>query len=117
MVGFGFVGTGVIARKLKLAVERSDRAALEAVVSRDLSRAQAFSAPHSYDNLQDMLRCPQVDVVYIATPHPMHFEEAKMCLLAGKAVLCEKPFASNLEQVKQMVAKAQEKQVFLMEAL
>jgi predicted dehydrogenase len=64
-----------------------------------------------------MLADPDLDVVYIATVNNLHFEHTMLCLEAGKAVLCEKPFASNVSQVEQMVNKAREKNVFLMEGL
>ena len=60
---------------------------------------------------------PDADVVYIATPHTMHCENTLLCLDGGKHVLCEKPFAVNESQVRMMIAKAQEKGLFLMEAM
>ncbi|MDR2658065.1 MAG: Gfo/Idh/MocA family oxidoreductase [Oscillospiraceae bacterium] len=91
MIRYGIIGTGSIAQKFKLAIERSGVSELEAVCSRDLDRARAFGAPQAYDSLDDMLKSPRVDCVYVATPHPLHFEQSKQSLLAGKPVLCEKP--------------------------
>ncbi|MDR0833331.1 MAG: Gfo/Idh/MocA family oxidoreductase [Candidatus Symbiothrix sp.] len=92
-----------------------------AVAARSLERAEVFKETHgfekAYGSYEEMLADPNVDVVYVATTNNLHFKHTMMCLEAGKAVLCEKPFASDLEQVKQMIAKAKEKKVFLMEAL
>ncbi len=110
-----------IAHKFADGLKELPNAHRYAVAARSWERAEAFRAQHgferAYGSYEEMLADPNVDVVYIATTNNMHFEHTMMCLEAGKAVLCEKPFASNLPQVQQMVAKAKEKNVFLMEAL
>ncbi len=62
------------------------------------------------------MSCAEVDVIYIATPHGLHYEHVMLCLGHGKAVLCEKAFALTQWQAEAMVARAREKKVFLMEA-
>ena len=118
---WGLLGAGHIANKFAAGLQELPSAKRYAVAARSLDRAKAFGAAHgfekAYGSYEAMLADPQVDIVYISTTNNLHFEHAMMCLEAGKAVLCEKPFASDLKQVEKMVAKAQEKQVFLMEAL
>jgi predicted dehydrogenase len=118
---WGIIGPGNIANKFAEGLQILPKAERYAVASRSLEKAEAFKAKYgfekAFDSYEEMLKDPALDVVYIATTNNLHFEHTMMCLEAGKAVLCEKPFASNLSQVKQMVDKAREKQVFLMEAL
>ena len=118
---WAILGAGRISRKFASGLKELSNARCYAVAARSWERAEAFRAEHgfekAYGSYEEMLADPEVDAVYIATTNNVHFEHTMMCLEAGKAVLCEKPFASNLEQVEQMIAKAKEKKVFLMEAL
>jgi predicted dehydrogenase len=119
---WGIIGPGRIANKFVEGLKCLPNAALYAVASGSSpERAEAFGAAHGFEKVyrsyEEMLADPNLDVVYIATTNNLHFENVMLCLEAGKAVLCEKPFASNLSQVEQMVEKAREKNVFLMEAL
>lgn len=100
--------------------------ALAAVCGRDAARAQAFAthwtradkpAPAVHHSVAAMLDDPQVDAVYIATPHAQHIEPLLACLQAGKPVLCEKPLVATLRQAQQAVAQARQRRVFAMEAL
>jgi predicted dehydrogenase len=92
-----------------------------AVASRDLNRAKDFARTHriekAYGTYEELARDPDIDVVYIATPHPWHCENTLLCLQHNKAVLCEKPLAMNEREVLKMVSTAREKNLFLMEAL
>jgi predicted dehydrogenase len=119
---WGILGPGRIAHKFAAGLKVLPNAVLYAVASgSSQERAEAFREKHgfekSFDSYEAMLADPNLDVVYIATTNNLHFEHTMMCLESGKAVLCEKPFATNLSQVEQMVDKAREKKVFLMEAL
>jgi len=118
---WGILGPGRIAHKFVEGLKVLPNAERYALASRSLERAEAFCGEHGFEkafgSYEEMLADPALDVVYIATTNNLHFEQTMMCLEAGKAVLCEKPFASDLSQVKQMVEKAREKQIFLMEAL
>jgi predicted dehydrogenase len=118
---WGLLGAGHIANKFAGGLKELPNACRYAVAARSLERAEVFRENHgfekAYGSYEEMLADPRVDAVYISTTNNLHFEHALMCLDAGKAVLCEKPFASNREQVEIMVAKAREKNVFLMEAL
>jgi predicted dehydrogenase len=118
---WGILGAGRIANKFAEGLKELSNARCYAVAARSLERAKTFKETHdfekAYGSYKEMLDDPDVDAVYIATTNNLHFEHTMMSLDAGKAVLCEKPFASNRMQVEKMVAKAREKKVFLMEAL
>jgi predicted dehydrogenase len=118
---WGILGAAKIADKFAEGLKILPNAERYAVASRSLERAETFKEKHgfakAFDSYQAMAADPELDIVYIATTNNLHFEHAMLCLEAGKAVLCEKPFASDLAQVKLMVNKAREKKVFLMEAL
>ena len=120
-IKWGILGPGRIARKFITSLKHVEGAELFAVASRSLERATAFaketSAKKVFGSYEEMLQDDKVDVVYVATPHVFHYEHTLLCLNYGKAVLCEKPFAINKEQVQEMIAAAKEKQVFLMEAM
>ena len=118
---WGILGAARIADKFAEGLKILPNAERYAVASRSLERAEAFKEKHgflkAYSSYEEMAADPDLDIVYIATTNNLHFEHTMLCLEAGKAVLCEKPFASNLSQVEQMVNKSHEKKVFLMEAL
>lgn len=120
-VRFGIIGTGNIADKFCTACGLTEDADAYAVASRRLETAQAFACAHgvemSYGSLSEMLDNPLVDCVYVATPHPMHFENCREALLKGKPVLCEKPFTLNRHDAETLFALAREKGLFLMEGM
>jgi predicted dehydrogenase len=119
-IRWGILGCGKIANKFASDLRLVDDAALVAVASRDHQKAIEFSALHSsrfaFDSYEALVTCSEVDVIYIATPHGFHHEHALLCLNHKKAVLCEKAFALNAKQVKDMIDTAQKNNVFLMEA-
>lgn len=118
---WGIIGLGRIARKFADDLRLLPNARLHAVASTSLERARDFAAeydaPHAYGRYEDIVHCPELDVVYVATPHVLHCENTLLCLENGLPVLCEKPFAMNSAQARQMVAAARRNRVFLMEAL
>ena len=118
---WGILGAARIANKFAEGLKVLPNAERYAIAARSQERAEAFKEKHgfakAFGSYEAMLADPELDIVYVATTNNLHFEHTMLCLEAGKAVLCEKPFASNLSQVKQMVNKAREKNVFLMEAL
>lgn len=120
-INWGIIGPGKIAKKFATDLQRIPGANLYALASRSLEKAKAFAEEFPADKLFDdyltMLEDKNLDVVYIATPHVKHCENTLACLDRGKAVLCEKAFAMNSQEVSRMIAKAKEKNVFLMEAL
>ena len=120
-ISWGIIGTGGIAKKFAEALQILPEADLIAVGSRaaDTAKkfAEAFNIPHRHSSYTELANDPDIDVVYIATPHPFHMENTILCLKASKAVLCEKPFALNVGQVQQMISTARGKKLFLMEAM
>ncbi|MBK9339063.1 MAG: Gfo/Idh/MocA family oxidoreductase [Lewinellaceae bacterium] len=120
-IRWGIVGLGRIAHKFADDLRLLPNARLHAVASTSLDRARTFAnaygAPHAYGSYADMLQCPDLDVVYIATPHVLHCENALLFLENGIPVVCEKPLAMNRKEVERMVHAARRNRVFLMEAL
>lgn len=121
IIRWGILGTGRIARDFAAGLRATPDAVLAAVGSRSAegaaSFAHAFEAPLAFGSYEELVACPDIDIVYIATPHPMHAANAILALRAGKAVLCEKPFAMNRREAGEMVALARAKKLFLMEAM
>lgn len=119
-VGWGFVGTGGIARDVAGALDLAPGGRLAAVASRDVDRARRFVPDGrqdvaAYGSVEEMLADPAVDAVYVATTHPQHHAPAKAALLAGKAVLVEKPMTVSLAATRDLLDTARERGVFLME--
>ena len=120
LINWGIIGTGWIAEKFAEGLSVLPDAKLKAVASRSVDRARKFAAQYHIDTAhgtyEQIALDPDIDVIYIATPHPYHCANTLMCLENGKAVLFEKPFAMNEREVLQMISKAREKKTFLMEA-
>jgi len=120
-IKWGIIGLGHIAHKFASDLQLSSNAILQAVASRDIHKARKFSKQYKstvfYGSYEELAKSPDIDVVYIATPHTFHFEHAMMCLNNNKSVLCEKPLGMNREEVKMMLEVARSKKLFLMEAL
>ena len=120
-IKWGIIGLGGIARKFAKDLNLHSNADILAVASRNLDKATEFAAEfnalHAYGSYEELLQNKDIDIIYIATPHSHHYENTIMCLNAGHNVLCEKAFAMNSKQVKLMIEKAKEKNLFLMEAL
>ena len=120
-IRWGIIGLGNIANKFATDLARVENVELVAVASRNQQRAETFAVRHNskraYNSYVNLVKDAEVDAVYIATPHSFHKEHAILCLQNKKAVLCEKPFAMNLEEVTEMILVARENNVLLMEAL
>jgi predicted dehydrogenase len=120
-IKWGILGPGRIARKFASDLKLVEDAELVAVGSRSMSSAEAFAkdfpVQYLHDSYEALVRNEDVDVIYVATPHSFHYQNTLLCLQHNKAVLCEKPFAINSRQAREMIALAKEKKVFLMEAL
>lgn len=120
-IHWGIIGTGNIAHQFASALQQLEDAALLCVTSRQLSSAQLFAdkfaIPHTFSHLDEMLALPELDLVYVATPHHQHYAQARACLLAGKSVLCEKPMTLNQTQSRALITLAQQRGLFLMEAM
>jgi predicted dehydrogenase len=118
---WGILATGGIARAFARDLALLPDAEIVAVGSRSQDRAEAFGAefdvPHRYGSYEDLVADPDVDAVYVATPHPGHHDAALLAIEAGKAVLVEKPFAMDAAEARAMVAAARAKDVLLVEAM
>lgn len=118
-VKFGIIGCGKIAARFAGALGNSTSAELYACAARDRVRAEEFGNQHkaekAYGSYEELLADEQVEAVYIATVHTTHARIAQMCIHAGKAVVCEKPFFTNPREAEETIALARQKGVLLME--
>ena len=120
-VRWGILACGKIAKKFAADLKLVGDGELVAVASRDIERAKQFAAEYPakyiFGSYQELVNCDEVDAIYVASPHSHHHEHTMLCLNHGKAVLCEKAFAINQHQAKEMIDLARSKKIFLMEAL
>jgi len=120
-VGWGIVGTGRVAGIFASDIRALSGAELLAVASRTEENARAFAArhciPRRYGSWARLAEDPDVEVVYVATPHAAHHAATTLMLDAGKAVLCEKPMTLDAAQANDLATRAQRHGIFLMEAM
>ncbi len=120
-VKWGILGPGKIARSFASDFQFVKSGELVAVGSRSPERAVAFAdefdIPRRYGSYEGMLADPDIDAIYIATPHKFHFEQTKACLIAGKSVLCEKPITTSPTQLKELISLHASTEHFLMEGM
>ena len=117
---WGILGPGGIARAFAKDLQLLEGHEVAAVGSRTLSNAQEFANTFggtAYGSYEELVADPTIDAIYVATPHPSHKENVITALNAGKPVLCEKPFAVNANEAREMVAAAEKNGVALMEAM
>ncbi len=115
------MGAGHIATKMAAAMNGLEDVECYAVASRDLQKAQQFAREwhfsKAYGSYEELVEDPEVDLIYVATPHAMHFENTKLCIEHGKNALVEKAFTANAAQAAILIDLAKEKGVFLAEAM
>jgi predicted dehydrogenase len=118
---WGILGAGNIARKFVTGVKALADHTVVAVGSRQQATADKFAdefgIAHRHASYEALAADPEVDAIYVATPHPMHKENTLTALRAGKPVLCEKPFTINAAETQALIAEARQRQLFLMEAM
>lgn len=118
---WGILSTGGITHTMVNALQTLPDAQVVAVGSRTQAAADRFgdqyNIPHRHASYEALAHDPDVDVIYIATPHVFHAENMKLCLNAGKHVLCEKPFTINAREAAECIALAREKNLLLVEAM
>lgn len=118
---WGILAPGRMSGKFACALQLLENAELYAVGSRDLERAKTFADKYgikkAYGSYEELVIDPEVEVIYIASPHVFHREHTLMCLKQGKHVLCEKVFAMDYSEVMEMIDEARSRHLFLMEAL
>src|SRR5258707_3763365 len=120
-IRWGILATGGIAHAFARDLALQPDCEVVAVGSRSRASADAFGdefhVPHRHASYQDLVDDPDVDVVYVSTPHTGHHDAALLAINAGKAVLVEKPFAMDAGQAREMIDAARERGTFLMEAM
>ena len=120
-IHWGIIGLGKIAHKFAQDLRQVPDAKLHAVASTDRERASAFAdqyhVQYAFGSYEAILNCPHLDVVYVATPHVLHYEVAMMCLRKRIPVLCEKPLAMNTKEVQKLIDTARNNYTFFMEAM
>lgn len=121
MTNWGIYGAGKIADKFASDFSKVEQGKLVAAYARNSEKLKKFCDKHkiecAYDDEAAFLEDERIDVVYIGTPHSLHAEAALKAIKAGKHVLCEKPFALNAKQAIEVMEAAEEKNVFIMEAI
>lgn len=120
MIRWGIIGPGVIAHSFAREVVQSGNGCLMKVYGRNEEKARGFAEQYHITyttDLESLLHDQAIDAIYIATPHNYHVTFTDKCIMAGKSVLCEKPFSYNYETAKRSILLARERKVFLMEAL
>jgi FlaA1/EpsC-like NDP-sugar epimerase len=122
-VTWAIIGLGNMSNFFVEALKCVPEVEIVAVSSRSINKAKTFAAKHkishSYGSYEEMIKdeAIEIDVVYIATPHKHHFDNIKICIEAGKNVICEKPITSNPKELRFLMSLAKEKKVFLMEGM
>jgi predicted dehydrogenase len=118
---WGILAPGGIAHSMASALRARTRQQVQAVGSRSLERAEAFArefgAPAAYGSYAELVAAPDVDVIYVASPHSEHHEHALQAIRAGKHVLVEKAFTRNHREALEVVQTARGSGVFAMEAM
>jgi len=121
MIRIGFWGTGSIANRVMADFRCGGSYSLTAVASRTLEKAEAFQRKHNVplalEGMAALASREDVDLVYVASPHPFHAHDAEFFLNHGKHVIVEKPFTINDAQAAKLISLAREKKLFLMEAM
>ncbi len=119
-IKLGTIGTGFIVHHILDNVALTEGITLEAVYSRSHDKGAALAAKYGvskiYTDLEALFADDQVNFIYIASPNTLHYQQAKQALLAGKNVICEKPFCTKASHVKELVALAKSKNLFLIDA-
>lgn len=117
----GILAAGTIAKKMAYTLNHLEETTCYAVASRSLARAEAFAKEHhvekAYGSYEELAQDPEVELIYIASPHSHHYEHAKLCLEYGKHILVEKAFMANAKQAEEILALGREKGLLVAEAI
>ena len=121
MFRIGIIGAGHIAEKMAATINGMPDVEAYAVASRQYGKAAAFAGrfgfTRAYGSYEELVEDPAVDLVYVATPHSLHYDHVRLCLSHGKAVLCEKAFMANAREAEEVTRMSEENNVFLAEAI
>lgn len=117
----GTIGTGAIVSNFIQAASTNENCTIAACYSRRIETGESFAAKHGikkiYTDLEAMLQDEEIDFIYVASPNSLHYAQSKAALLHGKNVICEKPFTSNSEELKELIHLAKKNHCFLFEAI
>ncbi len=120
-IKWGIIGTGGISATFAKTLKQMEYTELTAAASRNENKAREFAdkfgIKKAYGSYEELVKDPEIDVIYIGTPHTEHRPNAELCIINGKSVLCEKPFTLNSKEAKYLMELAKEHNVFLMEAM
>ncbi len=120
-IKLGTIGSGDIVRSVLDAVNQTDGIECVAIYSRVLEKGNSLAKDYGvskvYTNMEAFFADEEINFVYIASPNSLHYKQAKMALLAGKNVICEKPFCVKLEEAQELVELAKERDLILVEAV
>ena len=117
---WGILGCGLIAHQFAESLKLIPEANLVSVASKSgkqIKFGEKFGVENRYDNYEQLASDPDIDAIYVATIHNLHFENAKLCLEGKKPVLCEKPFTLNGIQAEDLINIARRNKIFLMEGM
>ena len=121
MFRIGIIGAGHIAEKMAATINGMPDVEAYAVASRQYGKAAAFAGrfgfTRAYGSYEELVEDPAVDLVYVATPHSLHYDHVRLCLSHRKAVLCEKAFMANAREAEEVTRMSEENNVFLAEAI
>ena len=121
MINFGILGAGHIAHAMANTILQMGDVCMYGVASRNIDKATEYKEKYgmkkAYGSYEELAADQDVNVIYIATPHSLHYEQVKMCLNYGKHVLCEKAFTANAQQAKELISISESKGLFLGEAM
>ncbi len=117
----GILGAGTIAKVMSETCKGIKDGQIYAIASRSLEKAKTFASeyniPKVYGSYLELVKDPEIQLIYVATPHSHHYEHMKLCLENGKNVLCEKSFTMNANQAREIIKLAQEKNLYIAEAI
>lgn len=118
---FGLIGAGNIGKRFCDAIPLVEGASVEAVASATSGKAKLFAQEKNissyYDGYEEMLKCADIDCVYICTTHNFHYENLLLCIKYKKHIICEKAFVLHKSQAEEIFAKAKENNLYVMEAM
>ena len=118
---WGIIGTGTIANKFAIGLTSAPNHQLIAIGSRSAEKAKTFgdkfNVPNRHTSYEALVNDPEVDAVYVGTPHPDHKSSVLLAMAAGKAVICEKPLTVSAAETRELIEFSQKHNVFLMEAM
>lgn len=121
MFRIGIIGAGHIAEKMAATINGMPDVEGYAIASRQYGKAAAFAGrfgfTKAYGSYEELAEDPAVDLVYVATPHSLHYDHVRLCLDRGKAVLCEKAFMANTREAEEVTRISEERKIFLAEAI